>query len=202
LVLRALAVWTPSTHQPLRLLDATPLPCGTSRETVKRSALAGLASYGYCAAHSRWYWGLKLYLLTAPDGMPVNWCLATPKLGERDVAAELLADTPPWLLAGTTVIGDKGFAGAAFDRHSTDLGAASSALTGATSQLGLATWAASASASRCVNHSALIYASWLHDLGSYPGLVALSRSSVGGCTSQAGGIGAGGARRAGRRRRG
>jgi hypothetical protein len=160
LVLRALAVWTPSTHQPLRLLDATPLPCGTSRETVKRSALAGLASYGYCAAHSRWYWGLKLYLLTAPDGMPVNWCLATPKLGERDVAAELLADTPPWLLAGTTVIGDKGFAGAAFDRHSTDLGAASSALTGATSQLGLATWAASASASRASSTPSKASSDW------------------------------------------
>src|SRR5512132_405450 len=54
----------------------------------------------------------------------------------------------------------------------------------------------------CVNHSALIYASWLHELGSHPGLVALNRPSVGGCTSQAGGIGAGGARRAGRRRRG
>jgi hypothetical protein len=37
-------------------------------ETVKRSALAGTAAYGYRAAHSRWYWGLKLYLLTTPDG--------------------------------------------------------------------------------------------------------------------------------------
>ena len=124
LVLRALAVQSPSTFGPVRLLDATPVPCGTSRETVKRSALAGLASYGYCAAHSRWYWGLKLYLLTAPDGMPVNWCLASPRLGEREVAAELLADTPRPLLAGTTVIGDKGFAGAAFDRHVAGLDAA------------------------------------------------------------------------------
>jgi DDE superfamily endonuclease len=59
-----------------------------------------------------------------------------------------------------------------------------------------------AGGSRCVNHSALIYADWRHDLGSHPGLVALSRPSGGGCTSQAGGIGAGGARRAGRCRRG
>jgi SRSO17 transposase len=56
--------------------------------------------------------------------------------------------------------------------------------------------------SRCVNHSALIYASWLHNLGSRCGLVALSRPSVGGCTSRAGGTGAGGARRAGGGRRG
>jgi DDE superfamily endonuclease len=55
---------------------------------------------------------------------------------------------------------------------------------------------------RCVNRSALIYANWLHDLGSRCGLVALSRPSVGGCTSRAGGTGAGGARRAGRGRRG
>jgi hypothetical protein len=123
LVLRMLAVTTPTTHGPLRLLDATPIPCGTSRETVKRSALAGLASYGYCAAHSRWYWGLKLYLLTAPDGMPVNWCLATPKLGERAVAVDLLEATPRPLLAGTTIIGDKGFAGGQFERQVTELDA-------------------------------------------------------------------------------
>jgi hypothetical protein len=35
----------------VRLIDATPLPCGASRETVKRSELAGWAGYGYCAAH-------------------------------------------------------------------------------------------------------------------------------------------------------
>jgi hypothetical protein len=54
---------------------------------------------------------------------------------------------------------------------------------------------------RCVNHSALIYADWLGDLGSRCGLVVLSRPSVGGCTSQVGGIGAGGVRRAGGDRR-
>ena len=83
----------------------------------------GSAGCGYCAAHSRWYWGLKLYLLTTPDGAPVNWCLASPKLGERDVAAELLADTPPEFLAGTVIIGDKGFAGRAFEQAVADLDA-------------------------------------------------------------------------------
>jgi hypothetical protein len=38
------------------LLDATPLPCGTSRETAKRSVLADWAGYGYCASYSRFYW--------------------------------------------------------------------------------------------------------------------------------------------------
>ena len=62
-----------------------------SRCTAQRSDLAGLAGYGYCASHSRWYWGLTLYLLTTAEGMPVAWCPANPKLGEREVAQELLA---------------------------------------------------------------------------------------------------------------
>jgi hypothetical protein len=86
-----LAREVPSWHDQVRLIDATPVPCGTSRETVKRSELAGWAGYGYCAAHSRWYWGLKLYLITTPDGMPTAWCLASPQLGEREVAAALLS---------------------------------------------------------------------------------------------------------------
>ena len=90
-VIDHLARQSPSWYDPVRLIDATPVPCGASRETVRRSELAGWAHYGYCAAHSRWYWGLKLYLITTPDGMPVAWCLADPKIGEREVAAELLA---------------------------------------------------------------------------------------------------------------
>lgn len=86
-----LATLCPSWIDDLRLFDATPVPCGTSRETVRRSELAGLAGYGYRASHSRWYWGLKLYLLTTGEGMPVAWCLANPKIGEREVAQELLA---------------------------------------------------------------------------------------------------------------
>jgi hypothetical protein len=107
----------PSWHDPARLIDATPVPCGASRETVRRSELAGWAGYGYCASHSRWYWGLKLYLVTTPDGMPVAWCLATPKIGEREVAAELLAHAARTgaLRPGLTLIGDKGFAGRDFE---------------------------------------------------------------------------------------
>jgi hypothetical protein len=112
-----LARQSPSWADQVRLIDATPVPCGASRETVKRSELAGWAGYGYCAAHSRWYWGLKLYLVTTPDGMPVAWCLASPKLGEREVAAELLACAARTgaLRPGLTLIGDKGFAGRDFE---------------------------------------------------------------------------------------
>lgn len=122
--MNALAQQTPSATDALRLIDATPVPCGTSRETVKRSDLAGQAGYGYCASHSRWYWGLKLYLVTALDGMPIAWCLADPKIGERDVAAELLAAAREQgaLRIGAVLIGDKGFAGQDFQRQAADLG--------------------------------------------------------------------------------
>jgi Transposase DDE domain len=117
-----LATLCPSWTDELRLLDATPVPCGTSRQTVRRSELAGWAGYGYCAAHSRWYWGLKLYLLTTAEGMPVAWCLASPKLGEREVAQELLerASEDGTLRAGMIVLADKGLAGRDIERFIAD----------------------------------------------------------------------------------
>jgi Transposase DDE domain len=117
-----LAALCPSWDGQLRLLDATPVPCGTSRETVRCSELAGWASYGYCAAHSRWYWGLKLYLLATPDGMPVTWCLADPKLGELEVAAELLdhARDTGALRPGIIVLADKGLAGKQLERYAAE----------------------------------------------------------------------------------
>jgi hypothetical protein len=44
------------------VVDSTPVECGRSRETVKRSELAGWARYGYCARHTRYLWGLRLHL--------------------------------------------------------------------------------------------------------------------------------------------
>jgi hypothetical protein len=117
-----LAGQCPSFADGLRLFDATPVPCGMSRCTAQRSDLVGFAGYGYCAAHSRWYWGLKLYLLTTTDGLPVAWCLATPKLGEREVAQELLAHARETggLQPGMVVITDKGLSGKDMERFCAD----------------------------------------------------------------------------------
>jgi hypothetical protein len=98
---------------------------GASRETVKRSALWPHCADGYDRSHSRWSWGFKLYLLCAPDGMPISWCLATPKLGEREVAQVLLEDAARQqaLAAGTIILADKGLAGAEVEGHVGALGA-------------------------------------------------------------------------------
>jgi hypothetical protein len=79
---------------------------------VKRLGLAGWAGYGYWAARTRWHWGLKLYLVAAPDGMHAACCPASPKPGEREVARDLLAHAARSgaLRPGFTPIGDKGFA--------------------------------------------------------------------------------------------
>jgi hypothetical protein len=116
-----LATLCPSWQDDMRLLDATPVPCGTSRQTVRRSELAGWANYGYCAAHSRWYWVLKLYLLSTAEGMPAAWCLADPKIGEREVAAALLARARDSgvLRENMIVLADKGLAGREIERYAT-----------------------------------------------------------------------------------
>lgn len=118
LVINHLARVSPSFCERLRLLDSTPVPCGASRETVKRSELAGWAAYGYCASHSRYFWGLRLYLLCAPDGMPIHFCLAPANEPEREVAAAMLEQAHhAGLLCGDEVIvTDKGFAGEEFEQ--------------------------------------------------------------------------------------
>lgn len=121
--MRRLAAQVPTGGDPLRLVDATVLPCGASRQTARGSALAGIAGYGYCRSHSRWIWGLKVYLITALDGMPISWCLASPTLGEREVVTELLehARGQGHLAPATVLIGDKGLSGRAFQTHATGL---------------------------------------------------------------------------------
>src|SRR6266705_4022233 len=120
LPVNALARNSPSFCDRLRLLDSTPVPCAQSRETVKRSELAGHAAYGYCASHSRYFWGFRLYLLCASDGMPIAFELAPANASEREVAAEMLRQVE---LDGYTVIADKGFAGEEFEALMRELGA-------------------------------------------------------------------------------
>jgi hypothetical protein len=117
-----LATCCPSWFDDVWITDATPVPCGMSRETVKRSELVGHAGYGYCAAHSRWYWGLKLYLVCAGDGMPIMWCLANPKIGEREVVAALLGRNHHLIRSGQILLADKGFSGKPFKQLTQQMG--------------------------------------------------------------------------------
>ena len=66
--LRWLAGHSPATAEMLWLMDATPVPCGHSVITARRSGLSGYAGYGYCPSNSRWYWGSKLMIICTCDG--------------------------------------------------------------------------------------------------------------------------------------
>jgi Transposase DDE domain len=111
--LRWLADATPATAELLRLMDATPVPCGQSAVTARRSDLYGWAGYGYCPSHSRWYWGAKLLILCTCDGTVTGFALANPKLfGERQQARQMLENQPANRPApGTAVVTDKGLSG-------------------------------------------------------------------------------------------
>jgi len=106
------AASSPGFHDDLLLIDSTPLECARSVETTRRSALAEAADYGYCASHSRFFWGFRLHCLFAPDGTPRAFTLASPKRDEREVGIELLERASR--SGGETVIGDKGYAGRDF----------------------------------------------------------------------------------------
>jgi len=96
------------------VVDSTPVECARSRETVKRSALAGWAEYGYCASHSRYFWGLRLHLVATVHGLPIGYALTGAKADERSVLTELIA-TDPALAGGRTVIADKNYYGRDFE---------------------------------------------------------------------------------------
>ena len=148
LAIQELAAHTPSWGDQLRLVDSTPVPCAASRETVRRSALAGWAGYGYCKSHHRYFWGLRLYVLATPDGLPVAWCLATPKLGEREVVAALLDHERGRLRPGLLILADKGFAGQAFEQLVAAMAGPCCVLIGLMNHAAMGRWVAGASGSR------------------------------------------------------
>ena len=111
-IARGCASW----HDDLWLVDSTPVECGRSRETVKRSDMAGYASYGYCASHSRYFWGLRLHLIATPSGLPVAYALTSAKTDERDTALAMLdLDHELGARPGQILMADKGYRSAAFE---------------------------------------------------------------------------------------
>jgi Transposase DDE domain len=113
------AAQSPGASDQLVLLDSTPVECGRSLETSRRSELADVCGYGYCTSHSRWFWGMRLHLLCAPDGTPRAASLVAADRPEREVALGLLARA---LRGGETIICDKGYAGAEFEHAVQQLG--------------------------------------------------------------------------------
>ncbi|MFT3860349.1 IS982 family transposase [Micropruina sp.] len=121
-----LARHVPVASDDVWVVDSTPVECGRSRETAKRSDLAGWAEYGYCASHSRYFWGLRLHLVCTLHGLPLAWALTGAKANERDVVKHLLDSTAALQDRPTRrrqiIIADKGYSGREFETGLTEVG--------------------------------------------------------------------------------
>jgi hypothetical protein len=115
--IRALATGTTVWADDVWVVDSTPVECGRSRQTAKRSDLAGWAEYGYCASHSRYFWGLRLHLVCTLQGLPVAFALTGAKADEREVLTAMFTAEPELVTTrpGQTLIGDKNYFGTVFE---------------------------------------------------------------------------------------
>ena len=123
-IIRMLAMDTVLWTDDVWVVDSTPVECGRSRETAKRSDLAGWAQYGYCASHSRFFWGLRLHLVCTLGGLPVAVALTGAKADERQTLLGIFEAEPSLVheRPGQTLIGDKNYYGKAFERDLADAG--------------------------------------------------------------------------------
>jgi hypothetical protein len=121
-VIRMLAMDTSLWSDDVWVVDSAPVQCGCSRETVKRSDAAGWAEYGYCASHSRYFWGLRLHLVCTLTGLPVMFAMAGAKADEREILLGMLEAARDVTAAhpGQVIIGDKHYFGRAFEAELTE----------------------------------------------------------------------------------
>jgi hypothetical protein len=105
---------SPGYYDEVVLLDSTPVECGRSVETARRSELAPTCAHHYSRSHSRWFWGMRLHLAAGPDGTPRAAILTSADQKEREVALRLL---PMALRGGEAIVCDKGYAGQDFERQ-------------------------------------------------------------------------------------
>ena len=123
-LIRALATDTSLWADDVWVIDSTPIECARSREAVRRSELAGWAEYGYCASHSRYFWGLRLHLIATLQGLPVAFAISGAKADERQVLLDLLGADPALVAShpGQILITDKHYYGRHFEAELTDAG--------------------------------------------------------------------------------
>jgi len=82
----------------VRLVDGTLLSCANYAGCATRSEFAGAAAYGYCAAKSRWYWGMRLLLVSDRHGTPLGYDLRPANENEREGVFALACAHPGSLL--------------------------------------------------------------------------------------------------------
>jgi Transposase DDE domain len=90
----------------LRIADGTLVGVANYAGCAEKSEFAGIAAYGYCPSKSRFYWGMRLVLLTDRLGLPIGYTLVAANEKEYEPVRELTSSQ-----AGATLIADKGLWG-------------------------------------------------------------------------------------------
>jgi hypothetical protein len=91
----------------VRLVDGTLLGCANYPGCASKSEFSGHAGYGYCAAKSRWFWGMRLLLICDQAGAPVGYDLRAANENEREGVFQLASAHP-----GAILYADAGHRGA------------------------------------------------------------------------------------------
>ncbi|MEU7769641.1 transposase [Nocardia sp. NPDC049190] len=123
-VIRALAIDTTLWTDDVWVIDSTPVECGRSKETVRRPDLSGRAEYGYCASHSRYFWGLRLHLVATLGGLSIGFALAGAKADERESLIGIFEADPHLVVdrPTQTLIADKNYFGTDFETRIAEAG--------------------------------------------------------------------------------
>ena len=90
----------------LRIADGTLIGVANYPGCASRSEFAGSAAYGYCPSKSQFVWGVRLVLVTDPNGVPLGYTLVAANEKEYEPVRELTTAHP-----GCTLIADKGLWG-------------------------------------------------------------------------------------------
>ena len=90
----------------LRIADGTLVGVANYAGCAQHSEFAGVAAYGYCPSKSRFYWGMRLVLLTDRLGLPLGYALVPANEKEYEPVRELTTSEQ-----GATLIADKGLWG-------------------------------------------------------------------------------------------
>jgi transposase len=96
--LKLLAAWL--------IVDSAPIETAAFARSQSAKASIPEAAYGFCAAKKRHFFGFRLHLLISNQGAILDFVLAPADVGERAVAAHLLAGFPD-----AVALGDNGYSG-------------------------------------------------------------------------------------------
>jgi Transposase DDE domain len=90
----------------LLIADGTLIAVANYPGCGSRSEFAGSAAYGYCPSKSQYLWGMRLVLVTDPNGLPLGYTLVAANEKEYEPVRELTTAHP-----GCILIADKGLWG-------------------------------------------------------------------------------------------